>query len=385
MNVSLEEPGVSSNADNGLRAWLGWCGLVDAPEAVVARGTAKIEGIGKYLYRPVSENDSGTQGADADADLLMESLALAAGVRPKPFWPGNAPYAVCVTHDIDRIYATYQRLRGFFHSPLRSIGNVLHDVATRAVPRWRERNPFNNIMAMRQIEKGWGITSAAYVLFERPRPWLALRRGEFQHVLGVYSPEDIMPQLRTYEAEGNEVGLHGSFDSWNDARGLERDLRVMRACGVNRVLGVRNHYLRYDALNTPLIQSKAGFLYDSTLGFNLKPGFRCGTCFPFMIDGVVEIPLLVMDTALRFAFDSPQARYEAAHHVLHTVRERHGVLVVNWHLHYMNQRHFPDWVDLLNSIVSTGQRDGAWIATPREVALWWARRSGSRDPRCASG
>ena len=52
------------------------------------------------------------------------------------------------------------------------------------------------------------------------------------------------------------------------------------------------HFLRYSIPETPNILENLGILFDSTLGFPDKPGFRCGTSHEFqMFDPVNQRPL----------------------------------------------------------------------------------------------
>src|SRR5207249_6099505 len=46
-------------------------------------------------------------------DLFAHEFAVALGhvgvdLRPRSLWPGNAPFAVCLTHDVDRSRKTFQ-------------------------------------------------------------------------------------------------------------------------------------------------------------------------------------------------------------------------------------------------------------------------------------
>ena len=63
------------------------------------------------------------------------------------------------------------------------------------------------------------------------------------------------------------------------------------------------HWLYFDS-QAPLALEKAGFSYDSTLGYNETIGYRSGTTQVFKhpnTDHLMELPLHIMDTAL-FSF-----------------------------------------------------------------------------------
>lgn len=88
--------------------------------------------------------------------------------------------------------------------------------------------------------------------------------------------------LSRIHSRGHTIGLHGSYDSYSDAVLLTAERqRLQDACemaGVNQhIVHSRQHYLRWRADTTPDCQMAAGLLFDSTVGFADRPGFRCGT------------------------------------------------------------------------------------------------------------
>ena len=174
---------------------------------------------------------------------------------------------------------------------------------------------------------------------------------------------------------GNEIGLHGSFDSWKDEQALKKEINRLRGLGIRSIRGVRNHYLQYDFQETPKAQKNCDVSYDSTIGFNYTNGFRAGTCFPYQVGDVWELPFQLMDTALRSESDSWNVRTDTALSIVDEVRRVGGVAVVNWHSQFMNEDCFPENIRLLEKIVERAKRDGAWITLPREVITWWSKRA----------
>lgn len=352
-------------------AWHHWLG-----QGVVTLDTPDRDALARRLFDPPSENFHGEPKAFrvADVDRNFVELARRRGLKPKPFWPEGQPYAVCLTHDIDRILSTIHGLKQIRREGLRAVARIGRDLATAAVASERHRNPFFNFRELQAWEAEQGVRSASYVLFEKRRWGRALFSGEWQHAIGVYQPKTILKELVAYEARGNEVGVHGSFDSWGSADALKQDAAELREAGIASIVGVRNHYLQFDAERTFDAQAGAGIAYDSTMGFNYRSGFRCGTCFPYRWRGQWELPFQLMDSALRYQHSDPHERLAEADSVLREVSAMGGVLVVNWHLHVMNPESFPTEMDLLEKIITRARHDGAWFALPREVISWWERR-----------
>lgn len=348
--------------------WQVWTGIPDvpAPEGLAAA-------VDRMTRPPGCDAPSDSLFQTAFNDRLFHGWAKKQGVTPKPFWPGSAPYAFCLTHDIDRIFATLHRLKEKGPLGLR-LRKLVHDLRTRFTPTIQNQNPFYNFDRMRELEGHWGVRSACYVLFERRRFWRAVLKGEPQHVIGVYRPRKIKQALKEYAERGNEVGLHGSFDSWDNGAVLSREKRELESFGVGTVEGIRNHYLNFHSRRSLEAQREADFLYDSTMGFNFQSGFRCGTSFPFPLRTQWEIPFATMDTSLRHEFPLYSDRLTRAMGLLDEVRGQGGVMVVNWHLQVMNAEAFPQEMELLGKLVERAVKEGAWICCPRDVAAHWEER-----------
>jgi hypothetical protein len=85
---------------------------------------------------------------------------------------------------------------------------------------------------------------------------------------------------------GHEIGTHASFNTYQDRRQLESERqRLIDTCdklGINAsTKGNRQHYLRWDASQTPDHIDASGYEYDTTGAFADRPGFRYGTALPF--------------------------------------------------------------------------------------------------------
>ncbi|MFB6199102.1 MAG: hypothetical protein ABEI52_12695, partial [Halobacteriaceae archaeon] len=168
--------------------------------------------------------------------------------------PDEGSFALCLSHDVDRPYKTYQAVHEAVvtanHSPIR-------DLLSGKNPYWQ----FGEIMS---LERELGVRSTFFFLtaerlFERPvREWLSFR-NIVEH-LGRYdvrSPEisDIMSQLVD---GGWEVGLHGSYHSFEDRGRLCYEKKCIESIIGDSVKGCRQHYLNLDQPNTWCHQSSIG-------------------------------------------------------------------------------------------------------------------------------
>ena len=107
---------------------------------------------------------------------------------------------------------------------------------------------------------------------------------------------------------GHEIGLHPGYNCYNNQENFKKTVDVLR-----RVLkqenikqdtfGGRMHFLRWDNSKTPQLCEDNGFVYDSTLMYSDKLGFRCGTSYEFTMYDLVnrkpfklkQRPLIVME------------------------------------------------------------------------------------------
>ena len=122
-------------------------------------------------------------------------------------------FAVCLTHDVDRPYKTFQAP----YDALRERDpSQLRPLVTGDQPYWQ----FEELLA---LESELGVRSSFYFLNEQqlfrdkhPREWLSPRN--WMLFTGRYELTDpaIVDLIADLEAGGWEVGLHGSYESADD-------------------------------------------------------------------------------------------------------------------------------------------------------------------------
>ena len=125
------------------------------------------------------------------------------------------------------------------------------------------------------------------------------------------SEKRIQALLRSISERGHEIGVHGSFKTFRDGALIARERQALadacRAAGaVSDVNGNRQHYLRWDARETPDHLDKAGFAYDTSGGYPYNPGFRHGTAREFPMWSwtsqrplqLRQRPLMMMESAV---------------------------------------------------------------------------------------
>jgi hypothetical protein len=128
-------------------------------------------------------------------------------------------------------------------------------------------------------------------------------------------------------------------------------------------------------------------LVDSTLGYNLATGFRCGTSLPheffdfFRRRGLplLSAPLALQDVAVfspRGHGCQPSTAKILAGTLLDRVARAGGCLTILFHPDRLVD---PRYEDLYRWVLDEALRQGAWACSLEELRDWWSVRAGRLD------
>ena len=272
-----------------------------------------------------------------------------------------AEFALCLTHDVDRPYKTYQSI--YYALKER---NLAHLAALR-----RDVNPYWQFESLMEMEDELGVRSAFYFLTERslfeypPSEWLRPRYW-LEH-LGRYDLETsrIANVIETLDAGGWEVGLHGSYNSYDDPERLRYEKsKIERVLG-HDVVGGRQHYLNR-APETWDHHRAIGLEYDSSLGSSTEYGFQHGYHLKYPFDDEFAVfPLTVMEVALVNGTESIDAAWAECERLLREANENDAVMTVLWHPRYVG-RDFSGYRTLYRRLIERALSMDAWVGPPSE-------------------
>ena len=293
----------------------------------------------------------------------------------KPFWPDGKRFAVCLTHDVDRVYKTYQYLPSILKNiKKRNPRGIVEQIKSMLFDHGKN-NPYWTFDKIMNLENKLGVKSTFFFLNETGKlnpfglkSWV-LFRGRYK-----IDSLDIVEIIRKLHSEGFEIGVHGSYYSYNNESLLRNEKARLEEILGDSVHGIRQHYLNFDPENTFKMQESVGFEYDTTLGFREGIGFRRGTCFPyhpfdFSSNGelpILEIPLLIMDGAI----PGDKAILEQCIEIMDIVERSNGVLTLLWHQDRFSELDSPGWTELYKKLVIEAINRNAWITTPHELYRW---------------
>jgi hypothetical protein len=395
--------------DDTVRVWLG---LQRSSDADVPRLPARLERRFLRLEeyeRPnrdawdcwdhtFSENfqDGLLAVAEVDRWLRDRRAELRDSAALEPLWPRGKRFAVCLTHDVDVI------------SPRSTAGQVLRHAAAgldrgsmEGGPLRFARPPVRAARALRRgISRSPSTVSTLELSAELDRRYDGTASFFFTVPAGrdgsrydcTYSFADtctfrgarttVADVARTLAHEGFDVGLHGSYYS-----AIRPGMLAAERAALARHTGIvatttRQHFLHWSIRETPQLQHAAGFVADSTLGFNRTIGFRASTTLPFRHFDVaadralelLEVPLAIEDSALLgkigAAGDLERAQ-ELVRALVDEVVEVGGALTLLWHPDKLLR---PDWRALYEWVLEYVAERNGWLTSLAGLERWWIAR-----------
>lgn len=144
--------------------------------------------------------------------------------------------------------------------------------------------------------------------------------------------------LKQHEAV---VGIHPGYETYNNPKELLRQKQELEQTFETTFTVSRQHFLRFEVPQTWQYLETAGVLYDSSMNYASKEGFRCGVCYDFPVFNILtrqtlkirEIPLLFMDG--NFATYQSHLSYleckKSLSFLIKKVRRYGGAFVFLWH------------------------------------------------------
>ena len=357
---------------------------------VVRIGYDLFEEVNYLLSIGQSPEHAGSPSLDLHIELLRTAL-LAHGVPVVEIapYPYGHPFVVCLTHDIDFISICDHRLDHTFFGFVYRVFRSLLDRPRR----WsRIRKNFAALISVPAVHLGlapdfWD-PMPRYSTIEGKHPstyfFIPFRGRRGRHSEGArgryraapYDVAEYSQALQKLEEQRREVAVHG-IDAWCDREQGQNERRVLQGITGRQRSGIRMHWL-YFAETSPCTLEEAGYVYDSTLGFNQTVGYRNGTTQVFRPRGattLLELPLNIQDTALFFPDRMHLSEDEALRRCRAIIADcvrLGGVLTVNWHDRSLAPER--NWDEFYQALLAELERSTPWFAQARQAVAWYERR-----------
>ena len=326
---------------------------------------------------------------------LLRDLIVSYGIPLLEIPPVPARYSfiACLTHDVDhpgiRHHKFDHTMFGFLYRA--TVGSFIDFCRGRRPLKHLAVNwmaalslPFVHlglakdfwVQFDRYLDLEKDLTSTFFVVPTKDDPGQSLDGAIRRKRATRYDAAGIAHHLGRLVGAGREIALHG-IDAWRDpAKGRAELKRIREVTGASEV-GVRMHWLFFSE-TSPAILEKAGFSYDSTVGYNETVGYRAGTTQAFKpldVQTILELPLHIMDTALFYPAYmnlSPEQAAAVVRTMVDNAVRFGGVLTVNWHDRSIAPERLWDaaYIHLLDELKTRH----AWFATASDSVAWFRKR-----------
>ena len=279
-------------------------------------------------------------------------------------------FAIFISHDIDDInISSRQLIRSLVPFPLhRDMFGSKKFISSYL----QKRKPYANLRKIIQLEKKYDACSSFY--------FLASEKDIFGDK---YRIEDLQEEILYILDMDCEVGLHTSYYAFDNLDMIKTEKKKLEEISGKKIVGVRNHLLRFKIPSSWELLAKAGFKYDTSLGYHDIVGFRNGMCHPFQpfnlntnkhID-IIEIPLCVADIALFFYMKKTASEsWNYIKKIIDNVEMLGGVLAILWHNWAFS---YPssyaglfgkEWTKLYEKILEYGFKKNAWLTNGKNIS-----------------
>ncbi len=208
-----------------------------------------------------------------------------------------------------------------------------------------------------------------------PDPFYDVRKPRFKEL------------FQSLKETGTEIGMHASYRCSEDRDTFVEQRGRLQEASDSPVPGNRHHYWRIATdypEDTLLAHEKAGFLYDSSLTFENRVGWRRGTSIPFHPFHLNEKrPIQTLqictgwmdDHLFGHKQDNPGDRDELLDNLASVTIRDGGCFLIDVHDYVYDDRLFPGWSKTYLSLMKRlKDRGDVWLATPSTIADHWTRR-----------
>ncbi len=269
---------------------------------------------------------------------------------------------VALSHDVDRTRKHYQ----YFSYLAKSLIKKDFDNAKYQIQSFfSKKEPYWNFPEIIRIEEDLEVKSTFFFLDESI-PFRLFDKKNWQLSLGRYNIREkkITEIMQYLDKNGWEIGVHGSYLSYNNENLLKKEKNNIEDIIGHNVIGTRQHYLNRDD-STWKIHKNLGFKYDSTWGLTRSFGFKDGKILPFrpFNDDFLVIPLIIMDTP----FIESKEHWLNYEKLINEIEQHNGILVINWHQRVFNEKEFPFYKDAYVRIIEDCKSRNAKFATLSEL------------------
>lgn len=307
----------------------------------------------------------------------------------------GSPFHVCLTHDVDFVkiknYRFDHTLVGFLYRAI--ISSVVGSIRGKYPLKRIFLNWFSVItipLIFLGLKKDFWMQFRNYIKLEngcpstfffvpfKNKPGKIDDRGTSAPATRTtkYEVAELKKEIDFLLEKKCEIGVHG-IDAWLSKELAEIEFEKIQSLTGEKNIGIRMHWLFF-AENSFDHLEKAGYSFDSTLGYNENVGYRSGTHQVFKppsTDSLLELPLHIMDTSL-FYEGRMNMGFDEGANIIRKFSESAstfgGVLTLNWHHRSIAPERL--WGDVYQMGIQHFITKGAIIETAGSIVNWFRKR-----------
>lgn len=268
---------------------------------------AVVDGYVEFLHKKLK-----ALGYDKSAKSKKFSVSLECDVDHIRFW-----------RDINFFLVRFKKALFKYHNYTQALKEISDYLSVRLRLK---RDCYDRFDYLLNLSKKYNLSLTLYLLVKNCEK----RDANFRSC-------DLLPIIKKIKRSSADLGIHPSFDSYNDLEMLKNEITEAQTLCKKVILKSRQHYLRFEMPTTLGLLEQCGIDTDSSLGYSDRVGFRCGTSKEFYAFDFInkkklkikESPLLVMDGAL-LDMNKEEAKME----ILDIAKESkryNGTFTILWH------------------------------------------------------
>lgn len=301
---------------------------------------------------PNLDNHSDT--AAPEAEPLTRSQAL-------PSLPPNKNFLVWLSHDVDRVRKTL--FHSIYYAVKEKRGRHLSSL-------FSSQNPYWNFERIMNIENVFDVKSTFFFLNESMRASIFWPRS-FILAKGRYRITDpsIQNVIRELDQNGWEIGVHGSYTSYDNIDLLQREKHQLETIVGHPIKGIRQHYLNLNIPQTWKIHRSLGFQYDASFGLTKDIGYRDDIYYPFhpLHDEFIVFPMAIMDSALFAQYKDIDSAWNKCLKIIKLAQEKKTLLSIIWHQRVFNEHDFPGYTEIYERLIQECLKRNAQFCTGKDI------------------
>ncbi|MCK4386038.1 MAG: polysaccharide deacetylase family protein [candidate division Zixibacteria bacterium] len=317
--------------------------------------------------------------------ILFELLQMVAKEREVPliskkFWPSGSNLAVALTHDVDILdkWILYVLFRSWVLLKRGDFKALIRMFLKSPGFLFKGNKSLRGIDLILEKEKRKDFNSTFFFLAGKPNLKTILRSDI------TYSVRKAKPAVEKILNSQGEVGLHGSLNSHLKKGDLREEKKNLDKFLPSPCVGIRQHFLCLKVPQTWRFQSESGFLYDCTLGYPDRSGFRSGFALPFQpydaqADqeiGIWEINTNVMDQT--YDKYDPKGKEQIKREIEKLKDQLEsangGLLTLLWHTNVLEEFGFPGFLNLYGELLEGFARRKVFVSTAENITRFWKAR-----------